>query len=65
MEFEARLTTFEIAPGSFPAFSIAAVRGSKQWTVIEFALELSLAVEMSGKGRWPGSRETQANENSR
>jgi ActR/RegA family two-component response regulator len=37
--------------------AVRAARGLKQWTVIEFALELSLGVEISGKGQvaWTNS----------
>jgi CheY-like chemotaxis protein len=37
--------------------AVRAVRGLKQWTVIEFALELALGVDLSGKGQvaWTSS----------
>jgi hypothetical protein len=37
--------------------AVRAVRGLKQWTVIEFALELALGVDISGKGQvaWTSS----------
>ncbi len=40
--------------------AVRAVRGLKQWTVVEFALELALGVDLSGKGQvaWTSSEGT-------